>query len=168
MLPRSTQNISTFSCDSTASHHLHQGPSKLAIPHTIPQLSKMALAQLQHLVPVSHQPMWLEHLAFLHLPIIYHPFHKKILQCIAKCEHIDFGHWLSDNLHPHPSLATKNQYNSWLGTWNVYLETVLPHFPLAPDLLVSAAGCLEHVHGSSMTLPSTTWLLPTHHYTGAK
>ena len=91
------------------------------------------------------------------------PIPQKILQRIAKREYIDFADLLSDNLYPHPSLATQNQYklelnpedpsalaivpshqrkrrvdglHSWLEAWNVYLQTVLYYFPLlAPDLL---------------------------------
>ena len=91
------------------------------------------------------------------------PIPQKILQHIAKREYIDFADLLSDNLYPHPSLATQNQYklelnpedpsalaivpshqckrrvdglHSWLEAWNVYLQTVLHYFPLlAPDLL---------------------------------
>ena len=91
------------------------------------------------------------------------PLPQKIQQRIAKREYIDFADLLSDNLYPHPSLATQNQYkleinpqdpsalaivpshqrkrrvdglHSWLEAWNIYLRTVLHHFPLlAPDLL---------------------------------
>ena len=91
------------------------------------------------------------------------PIPQKITQRIAKREYIDFADLLSDNLYPHPSLATQNQYklevnpqdpsalaivpshqrkrrvdglHSWLEAWNVYLQTVLHYFPLlAPDLL---------------------------------
>ena len=91
------------------------------------------------------------------------PLPQKIQQRIAKHEYIDFSDLTSDNLYPHPSLTTQNQYkleiNSqdpsalaivpshqrksrvdgrhfWLEAWNIYLRTVLHHFPLlAPDLL---------------------------------
>jgi len=91
------------------------------------------------------------------------PIPQKILQRIAKREYIDFADLLSDNLYPHPSLATQNQYklevnpqdpsalaivpshhlkrrvegiHSWLEAWNIYLQTVLHRFPLlTPDLL---------------------------------
>ena len=33
---------------------------------------------------------------------------------------------------------------------------------------VSSAGSSEHLHGSCTTLPSATWLLPTHRYPGEK
>ena len=91
------------------------------------------------------------------------PLPQKILQQITKRKYIDFADLLADNLSPHPSLTTQNQYklevnpqdpsalaivpsqqrkrqvdglHSWLEAWNIYLRTVLHHFPLlAPDLL---------------------------------
>ena len=91
------------------------------------------------------------------------PLPQKILQRIIKREYIDFSDLLSDNLYPHPSLPAQNQYklevnpqdpsalaivpsqqrkrrvdglHSWLEAWNIYLRTVLHHFPLlAPDLI---------------------------------
>ncbi|KAL9964522.1 hypothetical protein ACROYT_G028176 [Oculina patagonica] len=91
------------------------------------------------------------------------PLPQKIQQRIIKREYIDFADLLSDNLYPHPSLAAQNQFklevnaqdpsslafvpshqrkrkvdgiHSWLEAWNIYLRTVLHHFPLlAPDLL---------------------------------
>ena len=91
------------------------------------------------------------------------PLPQKILQRITKREYIDFADLLTDNLYPHPSLTAQNQYklevnsqdpsalaivpsqqrkrrvdglHSWLEAWNIYLRTVLHHFPLlAPDLL---------------------------------
>ena len=61
------------------SHHNLREPSQLArsVQRTTPRRSKMALALLQHPVPVSHQLMLLERLVLLHLPITYHLSLKK-------------------------------------------------------------------------------------------
>ena len=81
-----------------------------------------------------------------------------------KREYVDFNDLLSDNIHPHPSYASSQDHftlalnphdattlafvpsqrkkhridglSFWLEAWNVYLRTILSHFPqLASDLL---------------------------------
>ena len=125
----------------------------------------MAPLHPQHLVPIPQQPTSWECLALLLLPTIFHLSRKKSYSGSSNVStlYIDFSVLLSDNLYPHPSLPAQNQYklevnpqdpsalaivpsqqrkrrvdglHSWLEAWNIYLRTVLHHFPLlAPDLI---------------------------------
>ena len=101
---------------------------------------------------------------------------------VAKREYIDFADLLSDNLYPHPSFATQNQYklevnpqhpsalaivpshhhkrvdglHSSLEAWNIYLQTVLNLFPLlAPDLL----ACQDQICKFSRKFKASTWIM---------
>ena len=111
------------------------------------------------------------------------PLPQKILQRITKREYIDFADLLADNLYPHPSLTPQNQYqlevnpqdpsalaivpsqqrkrrvdglHSWLEAWNIYLRTVLHHFPfLAPDLLAYQ----DQICKFSRKFRASTWIM---------
>jgi len=92
------------------------------------------------------------------------PLPEKLRIKIMKREYVDFNDLLSDNMHPHPSYASSQDHftlalyphdattlafvpfqrkkrridglSFWLEAWNVYLRTILSHFPrFASDLL---------------------------------
>lgn len=109
-LPRSSPKFSAFSCDSPTTtsfqghpnlhdqfHEQHLGSPRwhwLNFNTRSQSLINQVVGTPGTSAPAHNLP----------------PIPQKILQRIAKCEYIDFADLLSDNLYPHPSLATQNQY----------------------------------------------------------
>ena len=112
------------------------------------------------------------------------PLPDKLQAKISKREYIDFNELLSENMYPHPSLASA-QHNftlavdpqdastlafvpsqrkkhridglsSWLEAWNVFLRSTLSLFPhLAPDLLAYQAQICKF----SRKFKASAWLM---------
>ena len=112
------------------------------------------------------------------------PLPEKLRTNIMKRDYLDFNDLLSDNMYPHPSYASSRDYfslalnsqdattlalvpshrkkchidclSSWLEAWNVYLRTILSHFPqLAPDLLAYQ----DQMRKFSRKFKTSAWLM---------
>ena len=112
------------------------------------------------------------------------PLPEKLRTKIIKREYVDFNDLLSHKMYPHPSYASSqdhftlalnpqdattlafvpsqrkkrriNGLSYWLEAWNVYLRTILSHFPqLAPDLLAYQ----DQICKFSRKFKASAWLM---------
>ena len=112
------------------------------------------------------------------------PLPEKLRSRILKREYVDFNELLSDNMYPHPAYASSQSnftlainpqdstsltfvpshrrkcridgLSSWLEAWNVFVRTLLSHFPqLAPDLLAYQDQICKFSH----KFKASAWLM---------